>query len=86
MIVAKLAGARARMRAKEGCEGRKAFGYYPGEQAILGRMRELRAAGMAYQEIATELNGDGIKPRSGGLWHAGVIHRILAVGAGAAKR
>jgi len=82
MIVAKLRGARERMKAKQGrCEGRKPYGYYPGEQAILDRMRELRAAGVSYADIATELNGDGIKPRSGDLWHAGVIHRMLASGA-----
>jgi DNA invertase Pin-like site-specific DNA recombinase len=78
MIVSKLAGARSRMRAKEGrCEGRKPFGHYPGEEGVLNRMKELRNAGMTYLDIATELNGDGIKPRKGELWHVGVIHRIL---------
>ena len=57
MIVAKLRGARERMKAAQGfCEGRKKFGFYPGEQAILDRMRELRKAGMAYADIATELD------------------------------
>ena len=74
MIVAKLKGARERVKAKDGhCEGRKAFGHYPGEQSILERMAELRSSGMAYADIAVELNGDGMKPRSGGQWHAGVI-------------
>src|ERR1017187_7503619 len=39
MIVAKRRGARQRMKAKTGrCEGRKPFGYYDGEPAILDRM------------------------------------------------
>jgi DNA invertase Pin-like site-specific DNA recombinase len=39
----KLAGARARKRAKDGrCEGRKPFGYYHGEKAALDRIRMLR--------------------------------------------
>jgi DNA invertase Pin-like site-specific DNA recombinase len=80
MIISKLKGARERVKAKNGvCDGRKPFGHYPNEQAILERMTKLRSSGMAYPDIAVELNGDGMKPRRGGLWHAGVIHRILSV-------
>ena len=36
MVVLKLAGARARKRAREGrCEGWKPFGHFPGEAAAL---------------------------------------------------
>src|ERR1700690_3383808 len=41
-IVLKLRGARMRMRAREGrCEGRKPYGYYDGEEAVIERMQEL---------------------------------------------
>jgi hypothetical protein len=67
-----------RKKAKEGrCEGRKPFGYYQGEQSTLERMKTLRAAGMAYDKIAGELNAEELKPRAGEKWHAGVIHRII---------
>ena len=43
MIVLKLHAARQRVRAKgERCEGGKPFGARPGEQAIIGRMKELQ--------------------------------------------
>jgi len=78
IIVTKLRGARLRKKAKDGrCEGRKPFGYYDGEQAILERMVGLRASGMAYDKIAAALNTEGLKPRSGAKWHPGVVHRIL---------
>jgi DNA invertase Pin-like site-specific DNA recombinase len=78
MIVLKLSGARARKRAQEGrCEGRKPYGYYEGEQVVLDRMKALRTSGMAYDKIAEALNSEGICPRSGEKWYAGVVHRIL---------
>ena len=46
-IVLNLRGARMRKRASEGkCEGRKPFGYYDGENAVLARMKALRAEGI----------------------------------------
>ena len=46
-IVAKLRGARMRKRAKEGrCEGRKPYGFYPGEPELIERMKALRADGL----------------------------------------
>jgi DNA invertase Pin-like site-specific DNA recombinase len=78
MIVLKLGGARARMRAKEGrCEGRKPYGFYEGEEAVLSRAKALRAGGMAYDKIAAALNAKGLAPRSGKHWYAGVVHRLL---------
>jgi DNA invertase Pin-like site-specific DNA recombinase len=77
-IVAKLRGARMRKRAKAGrCEGRKPYGHYEGEQAIIDRMNELRATGMGFDRIAARLNEEGLKPRSGGRWHGLVVNRIL---------
>lgn len=78
MVVLKLRGARQRLRAKEGrCEGRKAFGYFEGELAIVERMKALRASGIGYDKIAAELNRAGILSRSGSKWHGIVVNRIL---------
>ena len=77
-IVLKLRGARMRMRAKEGrCEGRKPYGYYDGEQAVIERMQELRTAGMGFDRIAARLDGEGLKTRTGARWHGLVINRIM---------
>lgn len=78
MIVAKLRGARERKKADTGsCEGRKAYGFYPGEQAILDRMKALRAEGLAFDRIAGVLNAEGLPNRAGGRWFGGVCNRIL---------
>jgi len=77
-IVLKLRGARMRMRAKEGrCEGRKPYGYYDGEQAVIERMQDLRAARMGFDRIAAQLNTEGLKTRTGAQWHGLVCNRIL---------
>jgi hypothetical protein len=72
-IVARLRGARmrARAKAKDGrCEGRKPFGYYEGENAVLARMTALRAEGLAFDRIAVRLNADGVPTRTAGKqWH-----------------
>jgi hypothetical protein len=40
-------------------------------------MKELRSQGMAYDKLAATLNAEGLKPRQGERWHAGVVQRIL---------
>jgi DNA invertase Pin-like site-specific DNA recombinase len=77
-IVAKLRGARMRMRAKEGrCEGRKPYGFYDGEEAVIERMNALRATGLGFDRIAAQLNMEGLKTRTGARWHGLVVNRIL---------
>ena len=77
-IVAKLRGARMRAKAKTGrCEGRKPFGHYEGETSILGRMRELRSAGMGFDRIAATLNSEGLQPRTGVKWWGRTVNDIL---------
>ncbi|SPF44868.1 Resolvase, N-terminal domain (fragment) [Candidatus Sulfopaludibacter sp. SbA4] len=78
-IVLKLRGARQRMKGRTGrCEGRKPYGATEGEQAILARMKELRAAGMAYDRIAATFNCDGVPTRTPGKrWHGFAVNRIL---------
>jgi DNA invertase Pin-like site-specific DNA recombinase len=79
-IVAKLRGARMRMRAKEGrCEGRKPFGFYEGENALIGRMKALRAEGMGFDRIAAQMNAEGLETRTRGRWHGVMVNRILKV-------
>jgi len=78
MIVLKLRGARQRAKAREGrCEGRKPYGFYPGEAAIVDRMKALRAEGLSFYKIAQTLNAEGVKPRSGERWHGRAIDRII---------
>jgi DNA invertase Pin-like site-specific DNA recombinase len=81
MIVSKLKVARERKKAAaddKRCEGRKPYGYYDGEQAILDYIRELRASGATYAQVATRLNSEGVKPRKvGARWHPGHVHGIL---------
>jgi DNA invertase Pin-like site-specific DNA recombinase len=79
MIVAKLRGARQRMKAKTGrCEGRKPFGYYDGENAVMERMRTLRDDGLGFDRIAEALNAEGLKPRTGERWWGKTVNNILS--------
>lgn len=79
MIVAKLADARRRTKAKTGrCEGRKPFGTMPGEQVTLDRMILFRNAGYRPEMIAFALNGDGQFTRYGKRWNPGTISKILS--------
>jgi DNA invertase Pin-like site-specific DNA recombinase len=79
MIVAKLRGARQRMKAKTGrCEGRKPYGFYPGEVVALEKMKALRATKMGFDRIAEALNADGLKPRTGERWWGRTVNNILS--------
>ena len=72
------AGALAKKRAREGrCEGRKPFGYYPGEKTALDRISALRNEGLGFDRIAARLNDEGIPTRTGKRWHGVVVNRIL---------
>ncbi len=77
-IVAKLRGARMRMKAKEGrCEGRKPYGFYEGEAAVVERMKALRVDGLGFDRIAAQMNSEGIETRTRGRWHGVMVNRIL---------
>jgi DNA invertase Pin-like site-specific DNA recombinase len=79
LLVAKLRGARQRIRAREGrCEGRKRYGTMPGESEVVERISALRKGGMALDKIAATLNQDAVKPRAGSQWYPTTISRILA--------
>jgi hypothetical protein len=76
MIVLKLAGARAKKRAREGrCEGRKPFGYYEGEQKAVERMRALKKEGLGFDRIARQLNrGYSDEDRAAVAWRRRESH------------
>jgi DNA invertase Pin-like site-specific DNA recombinase len=78
LLVAKLKGSRARMKATTGrCEGRKPYGHRLGEQAVIERILALRQAGTAMDTIAERLNAEGTKPRSGGQWYGSTVRNVL---------
>jgi DNA invertase Pin-like site-specific DNA recombinase len=79
LLVAKLRGARQRIRAREGrCEGRKRYGTLPGEPEVIQRIRNLRNEGLALDKIADKLNVEGVKPRAGAKWYPTSVSRILS--------
>jgi DNA invertase Pin-like site-specific DNA recombinase len=58
-IVLKLRAARTRKRFVEGrCGGRKPFGRDEIERPAIGKMKALRAHGMAFERIAAKLNAE----------------------------
>jgi len=79
-IVIKLRAARTRMKAQEGrCEGRKPFGFFEGEQAVIDHMKALRATGMGFDKIAATLNNEGVPTRKAGKrWFGFTVNKILA--------
>jgi len=78
MIVVKLRGARQRTKNKSGrCEGRKPYGFYPGEADTLNRMKELSKSGMTVTAIAATLRAEGCKTRNGGDWLQPTVSKIL---------
>ena len=81
-IVLKLRGARQRKKAAEGrCEGRKPFGDRDGEMVIVERMRGMRAAGVAYRQIAATLNAEAVPTRTAGArWRGCTVRGILGRG------
>jgi DNA invertase Pin-like site-specific DNA recombinase len=77
-IVYKLRAARQRKRTRDGwCEGRKPFGSRSGEDAVIARMKSLRATGETWESIAKILNEEKLKPRAGKHWYATSVRRIV---------
>jgi DNA invertase Pin-like site-specific DNA recombinase len=78
MITAKLAGARKRMKAATGkCEGRKPYGFRPGESEVIRAMKKGRDAGYSFDAIAEHLNKNGFPSRRGGAWIGATVQKIL---------
>jgi DNA invertase Pin-like site-specific DNA recombinase len=83
VIVLKLRAARERTKRKTGrCEGRKPYGFYPGEDKVIERIKELyrKPYGekrLGFGTIARKLNEEGIKTRSGVPWSDTQVKSIL---------
>jgi DNA invertase Pin-like site-specific DNA recombinase len=79
MVVLKLRAARTRMKTSEGrCEGRKPYGDRPGEQAVIERIKQARAAGQAFDAIAAALNAEGVVTRTAGKrWFGSTVAKIM---------
>ncbi|MHC4171713.1 MAG: recombinase family protein [Planctomycetota bacterium] len=83
LLVRKLKKGRQTKKEKAGsCEGRKPYGYYPGESEILARIKQLHRK-MKYEkrlgpyEIATILNKENLPNRKGTKWHGATVRRII---------
>jgi DNA invertase Pin-like site-specific DNA recombinase len=83
-IVRRMRAARDRIAKRTGRrpEGRKAYGHYPGEAAVLARARALLASHVAgvrphYATVARELNAEGLATRTGVPWSAAMVRRVL---------
>lgn len=76
-IVLKLRAARDRKRRNGRCEGRKPYGFRPGEQEIRDRMANMHGEGASWTAIANTLNSEGIKTRSGGKWFPASVSQIF---------
>ena len=83
ILVNKLRKAREAKKAKTGrCEGRKPFGFYPGEDETLKRIRQLyrKPRGgkrLGLYQIARILNQEGRPTRKGGPWRDSHVSAIL---------
>lgn len=83
VLVLKLRAARQRKRARgERVEGVKPFGHFPGEAAIIERMRALRrkprkGERLSFAGIAAMLTREGHLTRSGKPWAKRTVARIL---------
>ena len=76
-IVFKLRAARQRKRMATGrCEGRKPYGTRDGEQVIIDRIKAARAQGSNYEQIARDLNNEGVRPRTG-KWYPANVRKIV---------
>jgi hypothetical protein len=51
----------------------------PEKAAVVARLREMRAGGMSYGEIATQMQADGVPTLSRkGVWQKGTVAKLLA--------
>lgn len=63
-----------------GCDSSKELVPHDGEQAVLYRMNELAAAGVATRAAAYVLNSEGLRTRRGGLWSSPMVAKYLRTG------
>lgn len=88
-LVAKRMRDGRRLKADRGghAVGQHAFGYRSGgrgadsvpddhEQQVVRRILELREAGQSYRQIATQLDGEGLRPRRAERWSAMAVRNV----------
>ncbi len=77
-LVRKLRAARQRKKEETGrCEGRKPFGKTDDEKETIARMMVLRRQNLGYLHIASRLDAEGRKSRSGKPWTPQSVKNIL---------
>jgi DNA invertase Pin-like site-specific DNA recombinase len=83
-LVRRLVAARDRIAKRTGHrpEGRKPYGHYPGEAAVMARARALLVSHVAgvrphYAAVARDLNAEGMLTRTGVPWSAAMVRRVL---------
>ncbi len=83
LLIRKLKKGRQAKKEKTGsCEGRKPYGYYPGESEILDRIKQLHRKTkyekrLGPYEIARILNKENLPTRKGTQWYGATIQRII---------
>jgi DNA invertase Pin-like site-specific DNA recombinase len=83
VIVLKLRAARQRTKRNTGrCEGQKPYGYYPGEDKVVKRIKQLyrKTKGekrRGFMTIAKILDKEGVPTRTGVKWNGVVVKSIL---------
>jgi len=83
MLVAKLRKAREAKKAKTGrCEGRKPYGYYEGEEALVKRIKQLHrkprgGKRLGPYQIARILNREGWPTRNAEKWYGSHVSAIV---------
>lgn len=77
-IVHKLRAARMRTKKQNGrCEGKKPYGVTVQEYETLAKMSDYRTQGLTFDAVASRLNDEGLKPRTGEKWYAATVRRII---------
>jgi DNA invertase Pin-like site-specific DNA recombinase len=79
-IVLRLREARMRVKAPTGrCEGQKPYADTLDGRTALDRIVSLRASGMGYDKIASNLNAEGVPTkRPGTIWHGSTVNKMLS--------
>ncbi len=83
LLVRKLRKSRDQVRKEKGrCEGRKPFGFYPEEKAVINRMKQIyrkprNEPRRSFYQITKILNEEGHKTRTKKPWNVVTVKRIL---------
>ncbi|MBL7107499.1 MAG: recombinase family protein [Phycisphaerae bacterium] len=83
ILVNKLRKAREEKKKRTGrCEGRKPFGFYPGEEKVIKRIKQLyrkprEEKRLGFYQIATILNKEGWPTRNAKEWHGKHVRLII---------